>query len=557
MRAKAFVVVLSALLVLVFGMTAMAQVSHNVTAANTQLVYKGTREVLGGISLTATTITTTQGGSIYITFTKPFTNAPQPNGIPVLDATASAAASSANVRAFVYTNGMVLTVREPNGASGTGYVSSALWAISSATNINNSTQAQIVISVPSGLPVVPQDQISLDGIRSNVGDMNVGDNVWAYMSSIPSQANTYNPANIIVATIQPNFSLINVSPGAGVVCAGVSASSTSFTIREGFAGAFVQHTSPAPANPRPPYASVANRSQTGFRFTVTGFPAGVTATWPATVTSSIGSTLTISSAWAVSSGTGTISYIYNPVNQATADMNIESFNFVVTFVVNPSTAVVGSATFQAQMTPLDVSSSATVPMFLPDPKNVPADVFFSINRCVTYLLYPFVAHGGGYDTGLAIANTSFDTGVFPTGAGAVAQSAGATIYYFKAFATGGTAAAPLAFPISVIEAGNTWAQSMSIMNNTVAGFANSSGYMIVKCNFQNAHGFGYVSYNMGASTGVAQAYVANVIPDPVIWAPILSVSGTISEGDGVVTTLTPAKSRAATTTALGGESLGN
>lgn len=490
MRAKAFVVVLSALLVLVFGMTAMAQVSHNVTAANTQLVYKGTREVLGGISLTATTITTTQGGSIYITYTKPFTNgalgAVVDSGVP---------AATPFTRTFTYANGMVLSVRQPaTAAVGTGYSSSAAWAITSATNINNGTQAQIVISVPAGLVVNPQDQISLDGVRANISDMNVGDNVWAYLSSIPSQANTYNPANIIVATVQPNFTLINVTPGSGVVCAGVSASSTSFTIREGFAGAFVQHNSALQTNPRPRYATAV--SQTGFKFTVTGFPAGVTATWPATVTNATtGAWLSIvpGSDWTVTSGgVGTISYVYNAPNQGLADMNIESFVFNVSFAVNPSTAIVGSATFQAQMTPIDPTPN-TNPMFALDPKNIPADVFFSINRCVTYLLYPFVTHGGGFDTGISIANTSFDTGVFPTGAGAVAQTAGATIYYFKQFATGGTAAAPLAFPITVIEAGNTWAQSMAVMNNTVAGFANSTGYMIAKCNFQNAHGFAYIA----------------------------------------------------------------
>jgi len=555
MRAKAFVVVLSALLVLVFGMTAMAQVSHNVTAANTQLVYKGTREVLGGISLTATTITTTNGGSIYITYTKPFTNGAL--------GTVTDSGSGTNPRTFTYANGMVLTVRQPAvgvGTNANGYCSSAGWAISSAQNINNGTQAQIVISVPAtttvggttAVVVNPQDQISVDGVRANIGDMNVGDNVWAYMSSIPSQANTYNPANIIVATVQPNFSLINVTPGAGVVCAGVSASSTTFTIREGFAGAFVQHNSASQTNSRPPYAAAANRSQTGFKFTVTGFPGGVTATWPSTVTNTTtGATLTVvtGAGWSVTTaGVGTISYVYNAPNQGLADMNIETFDFTVTFVVNPATAVVGSATFQAQMTPLDVASSNTVPMFLPDPKNVPADVFFSINRCVTYLLYPYVTHGGGFDTGIAIANTSLDTGVFPTGAGAVQQSAGATIYYFRAFQTGGTSAGALAFPISVIETGNTWSAAMSVMNNTVAGFANTTGYMIAKCNFQNAHGFAYIAYNLTTTAGVAQSYTAKVIPDPVIWAPIISVSS----GNSVTTS----KSRASTTTALGGESLG-
>jgi hypothetical protein len=525
MRTKAFVVVLSALLVLVFGMTAMAQVSHNVTAANTQVVYKGMREVLGGISLTASTPTTTQGGSIYITFTKPFTNT---GGIATVTPT-----PVTNGMAFVYPNGMVLTVRETVGTKANGYVSSAAWAITSVTKVNNNTQTQVVISVPDGLTVAALDQISLDGIRADVSDMNVGDNVWAYMSSIPSQANTYNPANIIVATVQPNFTFA-VEGGAGVLCVNAYGTSANLTITEGFAGAFVQHVTASgirvPPAGRPPYGGNAN---TGFRFTVTGLPAGVTANWAEEASYVVNGTTVGMLTLVGDFEDGVAIYEYSsPAGQPLADQFIEVFDIPVTFDVDPTTAEVGTATVQAQMLPTPPSSSS-VPLFKADPKNIPADTFFTMNRCVTYLLYPFVAHGGGFDTGIAIANTSFDSGVFPTNYGATPQTGGATLFYFKAFSTGGTAVAPLAYPISVIEAGNTWALAFSVMNNTVAGFANSTGYIIAKCAFQNAHGFAYISYNMAASTGVAQAYTAKVILDPVIKGY-----------------------RATTTTRHGGESLG-
>jgi len=530
MRAKLFIVVLSVLLVLGFTLTATAQVAHNVTAANTQLVYKGAREVLGGITFTATSLTTTQGGSIYVTYTVPYTNAAlgaAPTPVVV-----------GNTATFTYLNGMVLTVR------GLGYSGSAGWAISSISNINGNTQASIVISVPNGLAVAAMDQISLDGIRADVSTMAVGASVYASMSSIPSQANTYNPANIIVATVQPNFTVTNVTAGGGVVCANTTTTDASLRITEGFAGAFVQHTGvtsyPLTSTSRPAYGGNAN---TQFKITVTSLPTGTTLSWPASGSgSSAGVLLLIPGS--VNSATNVATYQFVTTNQALSDQNVEYFTIEVGVEVSGTSAVPGDATVQVQMGPIYSASSAAVPLFKPDIKNDPGDLFISVSRCITYLLYPYVAHGfGGYDTGIAVANTTFDADVFG-GGGANPQDGGASLYYFKSFANGGTAADPLVYPISMIEAGNTWANTMTAMNATVPGFANSTGYMIVKCQFQNAHGYGYVAFQMGTSMGVAQAYLALVVPDPATYRwSFFGPSGQMSRGEW--------------TTLMGGEALDN
>jgi hypothetical protein len=526
-------------------LTATAQVAHNVTAANTQLVYKGAREVLGGITFTATAPTTTQGGSIYIVYTVPYTNAALGTATTAIDTV-----PTPDVRTFTYANGMKLTVR------GDGYASSTNWAISSIANINGSTQAQIVISVPNSLAVAPMDQISLDGIRADVSTMAVGASVYASMSSIPSQANTYNPANIIVATVQPNFTVTNVTAGGGVVCANTTTTDASLRITEGFAGAFVQHTGATgyPVNnldpsvspfSRPPYGGNAN---TQFTITVTDLPSGTTLSWPSSVQGSVagaGDFLLLS----VNSATDVATYQFVTGSQALSDQNIEYFEIVVGVEVAGDTAVPGDATVQVQMGPIYSASSSAVPLFKPDIKNDPADLFVSVTRCVTYLLYPYLAHGfGGYDTGIAIANTTVDTGVFTGGLGANPQDGGAALYYFKSFATGGTAADPLVFPVSMIEAGNTWAATMTMMNGEVPGFANSTGYMIAKCQFQNAHGYGYVAYQMGTSMGVAQAYLALVIPDPATYRWM---------GYGFGPGYAGQISRGQWTTLMGGEALDN
>jgi hypothetical protein len=313
--------------------------------------------------------------------------------------------------------------------------------------------------------------------------------------------------------------LTDVVAGTGVVCQNTISSDAFLTITEGFAGAFVQHTGvagfPITANSRPAYGGNAN---TEFIITVSALPAGVTLNWPATVTGSVagaGSMLLVS----VSSDTTTATYQFVSLNQALSDQNTESFTFDVGLLLT-GTAQPGTSTVQAQMAPL--STSSAVPKFKSQILNSPADVFITINRCVTYLLFPYVAHGfGGFDTGLAIANTSFDSTIFPVGLGANPQDGDLTIYYFKQFASGGTAPDPLAYDAGandlssgVLEAGNTWINTMSAMDGKVPGFADSVGWMLAKCQFQNAHGYAYVAFQLTTQNGVAQSYVANVIPDP-------------------------------------------
>ena len=49
--------------------------------------------------------------------------------------------------------------------------------------------------------------------------------------------------------------------------------------------------------------------------------------------------------------------------------------------------------------------------------------FLNIAECVTYLLFPYITCGAhaDWDTGIAIANTTMDDGIFGLSAGATAQ----------------------------------------------------------------------------------------------------------------------------------------
>jgi hypothetical protein len=104
---------------------------------------------------------------------------------------------------------------------------------------------------------------------------------------------------------------------------------------------------------------------------------------------------------------------------------------------------------------------------------------------VTWLLFPFVSNTAGFDTGLAISNTTAD----PAGLGTANRSGTCVLTPFGP-------GAPAAFTTPTIQAGNTWSTNASIV---LPGF---QGYVIARCAFPLAHGYGFFSDNdsLSAST---------------------------------------------------------
>jgi hypothetical protein len=138
------------------------------------------------------------------------------------------------------------------------------------------------------------------------------------------------------------------------------------------------------------------------------------------------------------------------------------------------------------------SSTLTIPRFVADPN--PPKNLFTINICRTVLLYPYVTNIQGFDTGLAIANTSTD----PFGTGA--QSGSCTLNWFQGTNN------PAQGNTGNIASGTVFT---TLASTAVPGF---NGYMIAVCNFQFAHGFAFIS-DLGARN-LAMGYLALVIPDP-------------------------------------------
>jgi len=171
--------------------------------------------------------------------------------------------------------------------------------------------------------------------------------------------------------------------------------------------------------------------------------------------------------------------------------------FYISYTANPGanspglgTATVGGS-FAPVSTDTNASATDTIPRFADTSVAVNA---WSIVKCASHILFPFVTNQAGFDTGLAIANTSMDQ------YGTSTQTGTCTFNFF------GTAAPAAVTTASAIAAGTVYANLASVM---APGF---EGYVIVDCQFQYAHGFAFIT-QIGTFLGT-EGYLALIIPDP-------------------------------------------
>jgi hypothetical protein len=198
-------------------------------------------------------------------------------------------------------------------------------------------------------------------------------------------------------------------------------------------------------------------------------------------------------ALSVSGGSASVTF------SATADdlTNLDKFDIPV-FIATTANSVPGSTTAMTVSASFAPVGSTSVPNFAVGASTVSANLS-TFNLCTTSLLFSFVTNQLGFDTGLAIANTSTD----PFGAnGATPQAGTCTLNFY-----GDGAPSPANVPTPNIPSGTVYTQ---VLSGVAAGF---QGYMIAQCNFQYAHGFAFITDGVGANGGLSQGYLAGVIPD--------------------------------------------
>jgi len=217
-------------------------------------------------------------------------------------------------------------------------------------------------------------------------------------------------------------------------------------------------------------------------------------------------------ATAVSGTTGTYEAVWEVLNTNPSTVENFDFAFFVTYTANPGAnsppATTTPATVTLSFAPtatqgafsasagVAASATLTIPRFS-DAASTPANLF-NIVQCTTNLLFPFVTNQVGFDTGIAIANTTLD----PWGS---QQQSGTCTMYFYGNNQPGNFVTPVIAPgqgVNTTPPGN-WA----FMASTIA--PNFEGYMIAVCNFNLAHGYAFVT-DIGAQK-IAQGYLALVL----------------------------------------------
>jgi hypothetical protein len=169
---------------------------------------------------------------------------------------------------------------------------------------------------------------------------------------------------------------------------------------------------------------------------------------------------------------------------------------------------VGTMQVSADFAPLSTlgtsqeEGDAPVPRFIET--NAPQSAF-SIIKCNTTILFPFVTNQAGFDTGIAIANSSKDwLGTDP-------QNGTCTIHYHGETTGGG--AAPADQTSIVINGGEELLFTLSGGNSDqgIAGAPEFQGYIIAVCEFQFGHGYAFITDGFGGIPNMAQGYLALIL----------------------------------------------
>ena len=206
---------------------------------------------------------------------------------------------------------------------------------------------------------------------------------------------------------------------------------------------------------------------------------------------------------ALNNGAGTA--VWEVMNADPLTSQTYEFGIGVSYTANTSNNLpgLGSATVAGSFAPLSTvttaSSSAPIPRFA---DTSTARTIFTISACTTNLLFVFLTNQAGFDSGIAISNTSVDP------FGTAPQSGPCKLNYYGETTGGG--AAPAAQTSAVVPAGKQLLAVLSTGGNYgIAATPGFQGYMIAQCQFQYAHGFAFIS-DVGANR-VSEAYLALIL----------------------------------------------
>ena len=206
---------------------------------------------------------------------------------------------------------------------------------------------------------------------------------------------------------------------------------------------------------------------------------------------------------------GTAQAVYEVVNADPFAVERANIGIGVSFTSNTSQNLPapGTTTVNVSFAPIGPVTTAynSADAALPIPRfcdQSTAKNVFSILACTCNLLFPFVTNQAGFDTGIAIANTSQD----PFG---TAPQSGTVVLNYYGSTTGGGAAPP-AQTSTVVPAGTELVFTLAGGGtNGITATPGFQGYIIAQAKFQFCHAFAFIS-DLGAQK-LAEGYLGIVL----------------------------------------------
>jgi hypothetical protein len=230
-------------------------------------------------------------------------------------------------------------------------------------------------------------------------------------------------------------------------------------------------------------------------------------------------------------GTAVITYeIFAPDPNVVETLNVPvTVAFVTTSATSPAASTTPStvAINFAPPSSVPTATSGPIPRFCQNYKPQPA---FLVTACTCNLLFPFVTNQAGFDTGIAIANTTQDV------YGTVGQVGTLTLTYFGN--TAGNGAAPPAYTTQAgVPAGSELVFTLSSGGGDAAAptiqvpaTPTFQGYVIAQANFQYCHGFAEIT-DQGAQR-LGSGYLALSLDVPVVSVNVRLPTGLNRTGNG-------------------------
>ncbi|PWU09873.1 MAG: hypothetical protein C5B51_05500 [Terriglobia bacterium] len=228
---------------------------------------------------------------------------------------------------------------------------------------------------------------------------------------------------------------------------------------------------------------------------VSGFPGQTASTTVVNIVNALGQVIALPVVEITPTSGSSATAVWEVLNTNPDQLETFRFGAFVSYTASPGTnsPAAGTGTVNLSFAPTSTVTSASsgpIPRFI---DTSTAKTAIQINICRTVLLFPFLTNQLGFDTGLAISNTSTDP------FGTTPQAGTCDLNWY------GANSVPK-FTTASIATATTYADLVSIRA------PNFQGYMIAVCNFQFAHGFAFVS-DVGARN-LAMGYLSLTIPDP-------------------------------------------